>query len=64
MTEQEEQYYDSIIGPPSMKPRRYIGVDKPKIERHYELKGRGDGYPYFRDTMDYDPRYDEDQERD
>lgn len=42
--------------------KQYIGVDKPKVDKHYQVAGRGEGWPWARDVMDYDPAIDEDLE--
>jgi hypothetical protein len=39
---------------------RWVGEDRAVVERHYEVKGRGEGYP-FNEDIDYDPRLDEDR---
>lgn len=51
---------------PSRKPPhlKYIGVDKAVVERHYNITGRGEGWPWMADDIDYNPKFDEDQESD
>lgn len=51
-----------IYGYPKPTNVKYIGEDKAVVERHYPITGRGDGYPWSEDQIDYDPRMDEDQE--
>lgn len=45
--------------------RRYIGVDAPVVQHKadYASMARGQGWPWARDRIDYDPGIDEDQER-
>lgn len=58
---EEEAYYDSVLGSRSVK--RYVGKDKPQIQRHYHPTSRREGYPWNTDG-DYDPRIDDvDEER-
>lgn len=65
----QEENLDDILGRGKGDPDmhgypgepKYIGEDKPQIQHHYQVQGRGEGYPWA-EGIDYDAALDEDQE--
>ena len=66
----DDAYWSSVIEPEELQdidtPKpihvKYIGEDKAMVVRVKEgnPRARSEGWPFYRDDMDYDPRMDED----
>lgn len=60
-------FYDDLLGKGAGDPdfhsdpnKRWVGVDKPVVERHYDSTNRRDNHPD--ENADYEPNFDEDLE--
>lgn len=67
MTDLSDDELDELLGkgpgdPDLPSGGRWIGVDIAKVEIKFDVSARSEGYPWNND-IDYDPRFDEDLER-